>query len=376
VRLRLDDLPVLSRSTVDRQESLRDDEERQRQLWPTARVMLVDRHGRFAVSRDGGGPVFTPAAELGESIVDGAVLLGEQDGVEYWAVPVDGPASGSSAPAAKAARRASASVDEAARGSSVPVDEAARGPSVPVAEAANGSSAAAAEAGYEWTDLRRSGADLDATAAGLAVTAVAVLGWHRRAPYCPGCGRPSKAARAGWARRCADCDVEDYPRTDPAVICLVHDGADHVLVARGPSWPPGRFSVLAGFVEAGESLEACVVREVAEEVGVAVSDVHYLGSQPWPFPRSLMIGFEARADRSAPLAPADNEIAEARWVHRDAVRAALAHGSWADRAGPVHGAHPELVLPGPVSIAGQMLRSWAAAHGVPPSTTNTAEMGL
>jgi NAD+ diphosphatase len=135
-----------------------------------------------------------------------------------------------------------------------------------------------------------------------------------------------------------------------------------VLVARGPQWPRGRFSVLAGFVEAGESLEACVAREVFEEVGVRVRDVHYLGSQPWPFPRSLMIGFEARADRGAPLRPAEREIAEARWVGREEVRAALAAGSWADRAGPVHGEHPDLVLPGPVSIAGQMLASWAAAR--------------
>jgi NAD+ diphosphatase len=303
----LGDLPALSRFTVGRQDPLRDDEERQRELWPTARVLLVDRNGRFPLSEGGDAtPAFAPAFSLGESVVAGAVLLGEQDGVTYWAAPVD-------------------------------------------------------DGGDGWTDLRRSGAVLDATAAGLAVTAVAVLGWHHRAPYCSSCGRPTEAARAGWARRCRDCDLEEYPRTDPAVICLVHDGADHVLVARGPSWPAGRFSVLAGFVEAGESLEACVVREIQEEVGVLVRDVHYLGSQPWPFPRSLMIGFEALADRDAPLRPADGEIAEARWVHRDQVRAALGAGSWADRAGPVHGEHPDLVLPGPVSIAGQMLAAWAAA---------------
>jgi len=306
VSFRLGDLPVLSRSTVDRQDPLRDDEQRQRELWPAARVLLVDRHGRFAMG-DGDGLVLSAASELGESIVDGAVLLGERDGVGYWAATVD-------------------------------------------------------EGDDGWTDLRLSGAALDATAAGLAVTAVAVLGWHRRAPYCSGCGRPTEMARAGWARRCRDCDVEEYPRTDPAVICLVHDGADHALVARGPQWPRGRFSVLAGFVEAGESLEACVVREIMEEVGVPVRDVHYLGSQPWPFPRSLMIGFEARADRCAPLEPADGEIAEARWVSRDAVHAALDAGSWADRIGPVHGEHPDLILPGPVSIAGQMLRSWAATR--------------
>jgi NAD+ diphosphatase len=303
----LDDLPVLSRSTVGRDDPLRDDDQRQRTLWPASRVLLVDRHGRFAIHPDRpDGLVFTPASELGESIVDGSVLLGEQDGTGYWAAPVD-------------------------------------------------------EGGQGWTDLRRCGAALDATAAGLAVTAVAVLGWHRRAPYCSGCGRPTSLARAGWARRCHHCDREEYPRTDPAVICLVHDGADHVLVARALDWPPGRFSVLAGFVEAGESLEACVVREIAEEVGIDVRDVRYLGSQPWPFPRSLMIGFAARADRDQPLKPGDREIAEARWVHRNQVRDALAAGSWADRTGPVHGQHPELVLPGQVSIAGQMLTAWAGS---------------
>lgn len=323
--LRLDGLPALSRSTVDRREPLRDDAARRRELWPSARVLLVDEHGRFPVR--GEELDLTAAHELGPSTVDGSVLLGEHAGVAYWAVPAE-------------------AVTEHDTGA---VDAA-------LADATPAPFASSAQ--RDWSDLRRSGAELDATAAGLAVTAVAVLGWHRRAPYCPRCGTRSEAARAGWARRCPACDLEEYPRTDPAVICLVHDGADHVLVARGPDWPRGRFSVLAGFVEAGESLEACVAREVHEEVGVVVDDVGYLGSQPWPFPRSLMIGFEARADRAAPVTPAPGEIAEARWISRDQARTALNSGSWADRTAPA----PEgtdLVLPGPVSIAGAMLRSWA-----------------
>ena len=108
------------------------------------------------------------------------------------------------------------------------------------------------------------------------------------------------------------------------MICLVHDGADRVLLARQPVWPEGRFSVLAGFVEAGESLEACVLREIHEEVGVPVRDVAYLGSQAWPFPRSLMVGFQAVADADAPLRPAEGEIAEAMWVTR--ARAAAGPG--------------------------------------------------
>ena len=133
--------------------------------------------------------------------------------------------------------------------------------------------------------------------------------------------RPGPPAGTGCARRSGH---EDYPRTDPAVICLVHDGAERVLLARQPVWPEGRFSVLAGFVEAGESLEACVLREIHEEVGVPVREVSYLGSQAWPFPRSLMVGFQAVADADAPLRPAEGEIAEAMWVTRDELRAALA----------------------------------------------------
>lgn len=146
------------------------------------------------------------------------------------------------------------------------------------------------------------------------------------------------------------------------MICLVHDTEDsHVLLARQPSWPQGRFSVLAGFVEAGESLESCVTREVAEEVGVEVRDVRYLGSQPWPFPRSLMIGFAAVADRDAPVHPADGEIAQVRWVSRGELRVALAEGGWTHRDNG-SGDPTALLLPGEVSIARRMLDAWSASQ--------------
>jgi NAD+ diphosphatase len=203
-------------------------------------------------------------------------------------------------------------------------------------------------------DLRTAGAALDALGAGLLTTAVAVLNWHDAARFCGRDGSPTRPEAAGWHRVCAAHGHEDYPRTDPAVICLVHDGADRVLLARQPVWPEGRFSVLAGFVEAGESLEACVLREIHEEVGVPVRDVAYLGSQAWPFPRSLMVGFQAVADADAALHPAQGEIAEAMWVTRTELRAALAAGDWA-------GAEGVLRLPGAVSIARAMLEAWAAA---------------
>ncbi|GAA2811238.1 NAD(+) diphosphatase [Saccharopolyspora taberi] len=286
--------PVLSRSTVDRSEILRNtgaDE-----LWPGGRIILVDAKGRTRVE-DGRRLAHQPTTDFGHTPVPGAVLLGAEAGVGYWALRVeqDGAQDG-------------------------------------------------------WQDLRAAGAVLDDTDAGLLTTAVGLLGWHENARYCARCGAATNRAHAGWMRRCTGCDREEYPRTDPSMICLVHDGAGQVLLARQPSWPAQRYSVLAGFVETGESLEACVRREVMEEVGVDVSDVRYLGSQPWPFPRSLMLGFAAVADRSAPLRPAPGEIEEARWFTREQVRAALD----ADGVG-VEG----LRLPPSVSIAYGMLTGWA-----------------
>lgn len=313
-------LPSLSRSTVDREEVVRTDEARLVELWSRGRVILVDRKGRTPVRPDGGALVDRPAGEFGDGPPEGAMLLGENGAEAYWAVPVE---------------------QELREGVAPPPNSWGVW------------LGAETEGGQQWHDLRGIGALLDDTSAGLFTTAVALSNWHARARFCAKCGSPASAANAGWATRCTGCGREEYPRTDPAVICLVHDddGVDgeHVLLARQPIWPPDRYSVLAGFVEAGESLEACVVREVAEEVGVKVSDVRYLGSQPWPFPRSLMIGFAARAPRSSPVRPADGEIEEARWVPRADVRAAI------DAGGGVDG----LILPGPTSIARHMLTGWA-----------------
>lgn len=292
---RLDAAPVLSRSTVDRREPLRDSPDGAVGLWSAGQVVLVDKQGRTPVTDDD-RLRYQSTAEFGDRPASDAVLLGAQDGVGYWALR---------------------------------------------------SHQDGGEAG--WRDLRSAGAVLNDTDAGLLTTAVGLLGWHDNAGYCAVCGAQTERVRAGWARRCTGCDREEYPRTDPAVICLVHDGADQVVLARQPVWPPGRYSVLAGFVEVGEALEACVKREVAEEVGIEVSNVRYLGSQPWPFPRSLMLGFAAVADPSAPLHPADGEIEDARWVHRDQVREALESGG---KAG-------DLRLPPSVSIAYRMLCGWA-----------------
>ncbi|QQQ77300.1 NAD(+) diphosphatase [Saccharothrix sp. 6-C] len=308
------ELPALSRSTVDRQEPLRGDAERIGQLWPKARVLTVDARGRTMVADRASRLVDRPATEFGDAPPDTAVLLGEQDGVAYWAVPLTEDETDVGAPAGRAWT----------------------GPELTDEP--------------QWLDLRACGALLDDTGAGLFTSAVALFHWHRSAKFCAVCGGSTASIKSGWARVCERCGHEEYPRTDAAVICLVHDGADQVLLARGEGWPEGRYSVLAGFVEAGESLEACVAREIAEEVGIVVGGIRYLGSQPWPFPRSLMVGFEAVADPAEPLRLADGEIAQARWVSRADVRQALAEP----------GSVPDLLLAPGASIAYRMIQSWAA----------------
>ncbi len=297
-------IPALSRGDADRSEDLREPD-RIRQAWPLARVLTVDDTARVAVDPVSDRLHTFPARELADEPPVDAVLLGAVDGVDHWAVPG-------------------------------PVD--------------NGSG------------LRDLGAVLPDTDAGLLTTATALLTWHANARFCPRCGAASTPTPAGWSRVCAT-GHQDFPRTDAAVIVLVHDGADSIVLARQPIWPKGRMSVLAGFVEAGESLEGTVVREVLEEVGLRVTDVSYLGSQPWPFPRSLMVGFAARAEPGAALVPRDGEIEEAAWFHRSQVRAMLAADPADGASGDGWGAGAagsRVLLPGPVSIASRMIHGWAA----------------
>jgi NAD+ diphosphatase len=167
--------------------------------------------------------------------------------------------------------------------------------------------------------LRDVGGRLGDRDAGLVVHTIGLALWHERHPRCAVCGEPTEIALAGHIRRCPACGAEHFPRTDPAVIMLVHDGGDRCLLGRQASWPPGRYSTLAGFVEPGESLEMAVAREVHEEAGLAVLASHYVSSQPWPFPSSLMVGFVARVDYAEPTL-VDGELEEARWFSRDELR--------------------------------------------------------
>jgi NAD+ diphosphatase len=171
--------------------------------------------------------------------------------------------------------------------------------------------------------LREAATELPADEAALAAYAASLLSWHRRHRFCANCGAPTEAADGGHERRCPGCDAHHFPRTDPVVIVRVVDAHDRLLLGRQAGWPEGRFSVLAGFVEPGETLEEAVRREVQEESGVVVGDTAYVASQPWPFPSSLMIGFNALATGGEPR-PGDGELEEVRWFERGEVEAAAA----------------------------------------------------
>lgn len=172
-----------------------------------------------------------------------------------------------------------------------------------------------------FAELRAVMTRLDPRNAELAATAKAVLGWHQTHGFCSRCGSRSRIEMAGWQRVCPDCGGHHFPRTDPVVIMLIIHGND-VLLGRSPGWPEGMYSLLAGFVEPGESLEAAVRREVFEETAVEVGQVSYLASQPWPFPASLMFGCLGQA-RSREIEVDPEEIEDALWVSRERLSAAF-----------------------------------------------------
>lgn len=193
-----------------------------------------------------------------------------------------------------------------------------------------------------WTSLREVVHTLREPDAGFLVHAVALAEWHASHQFCPRCGGPLVPAAAGHVLTCERCGRQQFPRSDPAVIMMVTDG-DRALLGRQPSWPEGRYSTLAGFVDPGESLEEAVVREVAEETAVLVTDVTYFGNQPWPFPQSLMVGFFARAV-STEIRVDEREISDARWFTRAQMKAEAEAGT--------------LLLPGGISISRSLVEAW------------------
>jgi NAD+ diphosphatase len=277
--------PALSRSGVDRAAHRRTDDEWLAAAWRDGRLLVVDDERRTTADEDG---------RLLLTSTDGydglRIFLGvDTEGTSYWA----------------------------------------------------GVGALPRKLGSRPVTIRDVGATLSDRDAGLYVTAMALANWHSAHPHCPRCGTATEVINAGWVRRCPHDSTDHFPRSDPAVIVLVHDGGDRCLLGRQPTWPAGRYSTLAGFVEPGESLEMAVVREIREESGVDVSDIHYRGSQPWPFPASLMLGFEARVVGGV-VDTADDELEDVRWFDRSD----LARG--------------EPLLPPPASIARWLIDNWLA----------------
>ena len=205
-------------------------------------------------------------------------------------------------------------------------------------------------------DLRSAAAHWPAWQASLFAQARALQHWHQRHRHCGICGAAIEFRRAGWLGVCSGCNSEHYPRTDQAVIVAVGNG-DRLLLGRQAGWPPRRWSVVAGFVEPGETLEQTVAREVLEETGVRVraGTTRYLASQPWPFPGSLMLGFIADAEADAPVA--GDELEQACWFGVEEVRAGLA-SDWTRADAEGEG----IVLSSPISIARHVIRAWLAEH--------------
>jgi NAD+ diphosphatase len=192
-----------------------------------------------------------------------------------------------------------------------------------------------------WHGLRRSGIGLSPSDAAVFAQGLALSNWHATHQYCPRCGTRTFVERAGWVRRCESDNLELFPRTDPAIIVSVIDDEDRILLGSQGVWEENRFSILAGFVEPGESLEAAVVREMQEEAGILVANPKYLGSQAWPFPYSLMLGYTARYVGGT-VTPDGEEIVKLRWFTRDELKAEA----------------NSLLLPGRLSIARAIIEHW------------------
>lgn len=289
---------------LDRADHLRDDPAALAEAWPQAGIIALDASGCALLDADGALRQFS-GAELPAGPAE-HIFLGLRDGRAWFA------ADAAHVPAART----------------------------------------------DSLDLRRAAAAWPAWQATLFAQARALQHWHQRYRYCPACGGTLQFVRAGWLARCAGCASEHYPRTDQAIIAAITDGT-RLLLGRQANWPARRWSVVAGFVEPGETLEQTIAREVMEETGVRVhtQTARYLASQPWPFPGALMLGFIAHAEPDAPHA--SEELEDARWFSADEVRAGLAR-DWRDADGD--GEAEGIVLSSPISIARHVIQMWLDEH--------------
>lgn len=302
----LPDFPF-RRGAHDRLTELRAEPRMVDRAWadPDTRVLVVDE-GRLATRADHRGLEFVAPADApaGERM-----LLGALDGTTYLLV---------------LARHA---------------------PQSPVSDELEVSEAAAAgpRPAAELVSLRRMALLLGDPEASLAAHAVALANWHQRHPRCSACGATTTVTQAGAARSCPDCGALDFPRISPAVIMTVIDDDDRCLLAHNAARDESWYSTVAGFVDPGESAESAVAREVREETAIEVDRLTYLGSQPWPFPSELMLGFSAHA-RTTDITVDGTEITDARWFDRDLLRTEVEAGT--------------LVIPTTVSISGALISRW------------------
>jgi NAD+ diphosphatase len=293
---------------LDRADALRDRPETLVDLWPNARVVLLDDEGHAYA--DAHGALHAPRGETLGGGPGTAIFLGLRDNEAWFAQ----------------------------------------------------SAATVAFDTEQRIDLRTAATRWPAFDATVFAQARAMLHWHARHRFCGVCGGALAFVRAGWLGRCTQCDSEHYPRTDQAIIVAVSDG-ERLLLGRQRNWPPRRWSVIAGFVEPGESLEQTVAREVFEETGVRVRASRYLASQPWAFPGSLMLGFLAEAEPDMPVA--GDELEDVCWYDAAAIRAGLA------RDGSVPPDDAGIVLSPPISIARWLIEQWLAT--VAPSCGRSSD---
>lgn len=278
---------------LDRAEHLREDADALQRHWPEARVLVLDDEGSVLFDGEEDAPHFRRGAQQPGG-PDDAVFLGlDDDGSAWFAM------------------------------------DARRMPEAPSTR----------------LDLRSAALRWPALAASAYAQARALLHWQARNRFCGACGSATGLERGGFVAKCSHCGLEHYPRTDPAIIVAVSDG-ERLLLGRQASWPEKRWSVLAGFLEPGESLEQTVAREVMEEAGVRIRSCRYLASQPWPFPAALMLGFEAEADPQPVQVGA--ELEDARWFRADEIRSQVAAG--------------EMVSSPRMSISRWLIDDWLARH--------------
>lgn len=286
---------------LDRSASLRNDPQALAELYKKAKILQVFR-GRVRASED--ALIYLSADEADEYLHSATFFLGidNKKSTPYFAIDI-----------------------ELAKNESSP-----------------------SEIDEKFKSAREIGAFIHGIDIEVALTAVALSNWHHAHPRCSQCGAPTRIDSGGFVRVCDLDDTQHHPRTDGAVIVLVKDKEDRILLGHNPNWPEKRYSTFAGFVEPGETFEQCVAREVLEEANIHVTDIHYLGSQPWPFPASIMISFEAHTDVPENAKADGVEITDVRWFSREELKRASENG--------------EILLPPKIAVARKMIDRWYHAE--------------